>query len=186
MSPPFCWTQPDKDVKKATPYVAVVEAGETIVAPKAGHLELWKVEAIQLHHISTVSTSMFFIFFCSSTLEFRRAEGWWHYAVSLDSSAAHPGWAVWHFCMLHEFAWPRNSDLANANCSCMHGHVSRAMCHVLSRNMLSKVTIMRNFYSTSNQWDMMLVCTSLHHDLQHKLSKLCGSSAVFTEDSSQR
>jgi len=51
------------DVKKATPYVAVVEAGETIVAPK----------------------------------------GWWHYAVSLDSS----------------------------------------------------VTIMRNFYSTSNQWDMI-------------------------------
>lgn len=49
--------------KKATPYVAVVEAGETIVAPK----------------------------------------GWWHYAVSLDSS----------------------------------------------------VTIMRNFYSTSNQWDLI-------------------------------
>eukprot|EP00435_Cladocopium_sp_Y103_P074988 s114_g52.t2 len=51
------------DAKKATPYVAVVEAGETIVAPK----------------------------------------GWWHYAVSLDSS----------------------------------------------------VTIMRNFYSTSNQWDLI-------------------------------
>ncbi|CAK9105380.1 unnamed protein product, partial [Durusdinium trenchii] len=51
------------DAKKATPYLAVVEAGETIVAPK----------------------------------------GWWHYAVSLDSS----------------------------------------------------VTIMRNFYSTSNQWDLI-------------------------------
>ncbi|CAJ1416042.1 unnamed protein product [Effrenium voratum] len=51
------------DVRKATPYVAVVEPGETIVAPK----------------------------------------GWWHYAVSLDSS----------------------------------------------------VTIMRNFYSTSNQWDLI-------------------------------
>ncbi|CAE7907934.1 jmjd6 [Symbiodinium necroappetens] len=51
------------DVRRATPYTAVVERGETIVAPK----------------------------------------GWWHYAVSLDTS----------------------------------------------------VTIMRNFYSTSNQWDLI-------------------------------
>ncbi|CAE7567655.1 FPR1 [Symbiodinium sp. CCMP2456] len=51
------------DARRATPYTAVVERGETIVAPK----------------------------------------GWWHYAVSLDTS----------------------------------------------------VTIMRNFYSTSNQWDLI-------------------------------
>ncbi|OLP81912.1 FK506-binding protein 1 [Symbiodinium microadriaticum] len=64
------------DVRRATPYTAVVERGETIVAPK----------------------------------------GWWHYAVSLDTS----------------------------------------------------VTIMRNFYSTSNQWDL----------IQRKDSGLAGAIAT--------
>ena len=68
--------------------MALVEQGETIVAPK----------------------------------------GWWHYAVSLDTSV-----------------------------STLVGRPIMLSLHCCVSSRL-EVTIMRNFYSTSNQWDLILGC----------------------------
>ena len=96
-------------MRRATPYTAVVERGETIVAPK----------------------------------------GWWHYAVSLDTSAQS---SELEPCRGIPFSWPS-----------------------------AKVTIMRNFYSTSNQWDLTPRCIACRNIIQPVSSVTCrndsGSSA---------